>query len=213
MTAADHLAQILAQIEESVPPGPDPVTHRAGCVIGVPSAVLVRAAQLIELKQYDIAADLITLGNGFAVEAFKQLVEDRRAEGKRSLAEILEAMKADNDRSDTRIVAPTAQANNAISPDELVALGVIDDPSQIQPQSQQVDFEFIGFVGHTPSCPCGDPSIVTWFGIAVGDHRVDGESLCEACMKDFIDECHEDPFMYQAAQIVFVRQTEPRAHD
>jgi len=134
VTGVEHLAEILAYVESVVPPGPDPLTHRTACVMGISSAILTRAASLIESHDFETAIDLVSVGNVYALQAYKMIYEDRRDAGRLSPVEILERMRSDESITNTRFYRKEAPTTSAIPPDDLVHLGVIDDASEVQPQ-------------------------------------------------------------------------------
>ena len=217
MTGVEELQQILAFLESVLPAGPDPLTHRSEVLIGVAPGVLQRAAQLISENKFDVATDLVVAGSALVVDAYATLMQDRAKAGKYTLEEQLQRMRNGESNSNTRLVR-TEPDSNAIDPAELVALGVIDDESEVDDPNRKdaCDFKFCGFVTSYPTCTeCeGDvPAIVTMFGIEVGAHSVIGTSLCEDCMKRIVDGLHEAPHMHQVAQILFVRGDEEDNED
>lgn len=213
MTGVEELQQILAFLESVLPAGPDPESHRAEVLIGIAPGVLQRAAQLIGENKFDVATDLVVAGSALVSGAYITLMEERARAGKFSLEEHLLRMRDGESLSNTRIVRGDDQSN-AIAPEELVRLGVIDNENEVDDPNRRdaCNFKFCGFVGHYLTCSeCDDDevaSVITFFGIEVGGHSVVGTSLCEEHMKSLVDGLHAAPQMHQVAQVLFVRGDE-----
>lgn len=210
MTGAEELAQIVAMVEAMIPVEPDRKTHRSICCINMSGAILQRAAALIAESKFDVACDLVSLGSVFAIESWKDVIEERQRDGKYSLAESLRRMQEGGSLSNTRLIRNEPD-RNAIPAEELVELGVINDVSQIEPGEKYLlsDFQFMGIVGYgeNPKCvSCDRQAVCSWFGILADDHSVGGNAVCEEHMKELVEGLHDDPYMKQVAQVLFIRR-------